>query len=520
MTVLRSDIEKALDELISNEEGMKFQGLAVILAKQKWPDLIACERKNDLGLDAYARASLASDRIGKGLACSLTATPGKIKGDATEIKRNYDDISILIFMTPRKVTNEKARSWATEIQNEFGYELIVVPREDIITSLMLPSNATLCPSHLGIPVTIEESTLGLIERARDATADVTADWLAHPRLIGRPLLLLQAVKLDKSGADSEIILDFKEIRASLIEGRRLVLEAPAGRGKTTTLVQLAKQGVGDGLAFLIDLPAWARADTDILDFIACMPSFRSRDIDTKSLAKLYQDVHFSFLLNGWNEVSEIHNEEAVVALRQLERNFPAAGIIVATRTHHVSPPLPGAYRVRLLPLTRFQRAEYLKQSLGSRADELGARLDYYPTLDDLTRTPLILSEVTTIFQSGGVIPTTKIGVLEAVMCLLEQSDEHQSYLQTAPLMGHAPRYLTDLATQLTMRGGTTIADEEARTIVNIASKRLKDTGQFTIVPEPESILNALCAHHVLELLDYPSVAFRFEHQQFQEFYAA
>ena len=52
MTILRTDIEKTLDELISNEEGMRFQGLAVILAKQKWPDLIACERKNDLGLDA------------------------------------------------------------------------------------------------------------------------------------------------------------------------------------------------------------------------------------------------------------------------------------------------------------------------------------------------------------------------------------------------------------------------------------------------------------------------------------
>ena len=59
MTVSRTDIEKALDELISNEEGMRFQGLGVILAKQRWPELIACERKNDLALDAYASASLA-----------------------------------------------------------------------------------------------------------------------------------------------------------------------------------------------------------------------------------------------------------------------------------------------------------------------------------------------------------------------------------------------------------------------------------------------------------------------------
>ena len=74
MTILRTDIEKALDETISNEEGMRFQGLAVVLAKQKWPDLVACERKKDLGLDAYIPASLAKDGIGRGLACSLTAT--------------------------------------------------------------------------------------------------------------------------------------------------------------------------------------------------------------------------------------------------------------------------------------------------------------------------------------------------------------------------------------------------------------------------------------------------------------
>ena len=45
MAVLRSDIERALDDLISNEDGMKFQGLAVVLAKKRWPDLVASERK-------------------------------------------------------------------------------------------------------------------------------------------------------------------------------------------------------------------------------------------------------------------------------------------------------------------------------------------------------------------------------------------------------------------------------------------------------------------------------------------
>ncbi|MCJ7547704.1 MAG: hypothetical protein MUP30_12940 [Deltaproteobacteria bacterium] len=521
MTVQRTEIENALKELISYEEGMKFQGLAVILAKQKWPELIACERHKDLGLDAYVSAYLAADRTGVGLACSLTATLKKINDDATTIKEHYDDIHILIFVTPHKVTNETAENWATEIHKAFGYKLIVVSREDIITSLMLPSNTPLCRTVLSIPVVIEASKVELINKARDATAEVVAARLAHPRLTGKPLIALQAVKLDQEGRDTEDFLDLEGIQASLTAGRRLVLEGPAGRGKTTMLVQLAKQGSDrDVLAFLIDLPAWVNSGLDILDFVARLPSFRSRDIGAGNLAKLYQDARFSFLLNGWNEVSEIHSREAAVALGHLEQSFPAAGIIVATRTHHIRPPLPGAFRVRLLPLTRSQRAEYLKQSLGSRADELVSKLDNNPTLDDLTQTPLILSEVTSIFQSGGVIPTTKIGVLAAVMHLLEKSDEHRNYLQTAPLMGHAKRYLAELAVQLTTRGDTTIAEEEARAIANTASGRLREAGQLAALPEPGAVLNTLCAHHILERLDYPSDAFRFEHQQFQEFYAA
>ncbi|MGH9386122.1 MAG: hypothetical protein ACRD2N_17740, partial [Vicinamibacterales bacterium] len=47
---LRSEIEKALDEIVSNEEGMSFQGLAVVLARQRWPELIAANARTILDL--------------------------------------------------------------------------------------------------------------------------------------------------------------------------------------------------------------------------------------------------------------------------------------------------------------------------------------------------------------------------------------------------------------------------------------------------------------------------------------
>ena len=77
MAIQRTDIEEALKEIISQEEGMRFQGLAVVLGKKRWPQLIAQQRKKDLGLDAYAPASETPEGVGKGLAASITANAEK-----------------------------------------------------------------------------------------------------------------------------------------------------------------------------------------------------------------------------------------------------------------------------------------------------------------------------------------------------------------------------------------------------------------------------------------------------------
>ena len=81
----------------------------------------------------------------------------------------------------------------------------------------------------------------------------------------------------------------------------------------------------------------------------------------------------------------------------------------ATRTHHLTPPLPGALRLRLLCLRRVQRTAYLAARLGAKGTELRTRIDTNPSLDELTRTPFILSEVASPFEAGAKIPSTKMG---------------------------------------------------------------------------------------------------------------
>jgi hypothetical protein len=114
----RIDIERALDRLVSEEGGPKFQGLAVVLAKLRWPELLACERHNDLGLDAYASVSLSSDGRGKGVACSTTGTFDKIKSDAEKVQKHYPDVSLLVFYTTQKVTQSTKAKWAQKTREK------------------------------------------------------------------------------------------------------------------------------------------------------------------------------------------------------------------------------------------------------------------------------------------------------------------------------------------------------------------------------------------------------------------
>jgi hypothetical protein len=121
MSVSRVAIEHALDAIASDEGGMRFQGLAVVLAKLRWPELIACERKWDLGLDAHAPAILSPLHVGMGLSSSTTPELEKIQADAKRAKPHFSDLQILVFVTSGKVTNYTVEKWQAEISDEYDF---------------------------------------------------------------------------------------------------------------------------------------------------------------------------------------------------------------------------------------------------------------------------------------------------------------------------------------------------------------------------------------------------------------
>ena len=141
-------------------------------------------------------------------------------------------------------------------------------------------------------------------------------------------------------------------------------------------------------------------------------------------------------------------------------------------------------------------------------------------LDDPTLTPLFLFEVVSIAAKGREIPNTKMGVLREVVHLPDADPTHHGALEIAPLSGQADAYLVTLASAMTINSQTQILEREAKQTTNEKLRQMREQGEVDGTATVLQVLGALVDHHVLERIEYPAVAYRFEHQQMQEYYAA
>ncbi len=132
---------------------------------------------------------------------------------------------------------------------------------------------------------------------------------------------------------------------------------------------------------------------------------------------------------------------------------------------------------------------------------------------------MILAEVVSLFHAGRRIPSSRLGILEAVTQMMEKSQTHQTALANAPLSGLGRNFLERLGSALVTGGGVQLPETAARREISTCSRLLQDAGQLGALPDPGSVLMALCSHHVLERSEYPDVTYTFLHQQFQELFA-
>ncbi len=133
MTISPTEIQGALDRLIYNESGKAFQRLALQYLRSRYPELIATHTSHDAGQDAIISIA-RPDGTRISVACSITATLRKIKDDCKRIASSSIKPHRLVFCTAHQVRNIEIESWRELVRNQYGWELDVLEREELVVS--------------------------------------------------------------------------------------------------------------------------------------------------------------------------------------------------------------------------------------------------------------------------------------------------------------------------------------------------------------------------------------------------
>ncbi len=296
----------------------------------------------------------------------------------------------------------------------------------------------------------------------------------------------------------------------------LILVAPPGMGKTTTLFQIA-EGVlakGNGTPLIVPLGDWATEGATILHSIIGRPAFRG--ISEDDFRKTASQPGVVLLLDGWNELDVEARKRASVQVAKLKAELPELALVVSTRRQALDVPFGGT-RVDLLPLNEDQQMQIAVAMRGDAGAELIDQAWRTAGVRELVTIPLYLTALLSLPEQAS-FPATKEEVLRFFVSAHEKEVSRAEALH-AVTQGCHQDYLDGLAVFATLTANTAISDRNARRSIFDTATLLADQGQITTKPEPNEVLAVLVSKHMLMRAgDAPG--YSFQHQQFQEWYAS
>jgi len=294
----------------------------------------------------------------------------------------------------------------------------------------------------------------------------------------------------------------------------LILVAPPGMGKTTTVFQIAEALLAGGKTSPVVIPLgdWLTDNVSLLESILKRPAFRG--ISEVQLRAVAAKPGVILLLDGWNELDGAARRRATVQVERLQMELPALGLLVSTRKQALDVPIHGT-GINLLPLNRAQRLDIARALRGDAGERFLDQAWRTAGLRELVTIPLYLTALLALPEEGP-FPATKEEVLRRFVAVNEANSQHAEALAQATHGFHG-RFLGDLAAAATRAANTTIADPIARKTIAETDNVLAAEGQITDKPQPSAVLDALISHHVLMRA---GEGYSFQHQQFQEWYAS
>ena len=296
----------------------------------------------------------------------------------------------------------------------------------------------------------------------------------------------------------------------------VTIVAPPGTGKTTTLLQLGGHilAANSIVPLYFHLGDWSAGSSSLLESLHQRSAFKN--ISDDEVLRLAQRGRILLLLDGWNELDLAMRRKLRIELKQIRRDCPYVRIIATTRRQALDIPMAGV-RIAIEPLSEDQEMAIALAQYGDAGAKIVDEAWRTPGVRELISIPLYLSAL--LAGGAGSSPTTKEEVLRLFVQQHERAMDHAEALQVMLLGCHA-QVLTALACHLNATASTAMPEADGRQIVATTIVELRQRGQIQGQPEPLAVLEALTNHHSLMRSGNDGGTIRFQHQQFQEWYAS
>lgn len=205
------------------------------------------------------------------------------------------------------------------------------------------------------------------------------------------------------------------------EGRTLLILGDPGAGKTTLLLKLAKnlitraeENLSQMIPVVFNLSSWASERQSIAEWL--VNELSSKYQVSKVLGKSWlENQDLLLLLDGLDEVKAERREACVDALNEFMRTYGQTEIVICSRIKDYEAlatrlRLQGAICIQLL--TPKQINQYLEQA-GEQLAAVKTLLQEDTTLQELAKSPLILSIMSLAYQDASVKELPRTGSVEA-----------------------------------------------------------------------------------------------------------
>jgi hypothetical protein len=270
----------------------------------------------------------------------------------------------------------------------------------------------------------------------------------------------------------------------------------------------------DGLVpVLVPLGEWSDREDDFFDFILRRNAFGT--FRRQHLMQLAYHGRLVLLLDGWNELTPEARLRATRDVQALQRDYPQLGLVISTRRQAL--PVTGPV-VDIQTLSQDQQMELAQAVRGQDGVDLVDRAWRTPGVRELVGIPLYLNALLTL-PPGATFPETKEAVLRMFVQQNESAPDKIERLQRDTLGQHTTM-LVGLAVEANRTANTVVSSSSANRTISSIVQRLFEEGQIGAAPQPRAIVDGLVGAHLLVRSAGTDGAIRFQHQLFQEWYAA